>query len=139
MGRKSEGIRFERMGLLHPVVFKTTAIDHSANPLNGGCVGFEPHSREIDYTLVHSDIYLNLYMLSLLLVITTSTQREDVSFLKGTEILYHLVLTATQSHIQMEPCVGIEPTTYCLQNSRTTAVLTRQSQRTTPLFPREIT
>lgn len=25
-----------------------------------------------------------------------------------------------------KPCVGIEPTTYCLQNSRTTAVLTRQ-------------
>ena len=32
----------------------------------------------------------------------------------------------TRTSTQREPCVGIEPTTYSLQNCRTTAVLTRQ-------------
>ena len=44
---------------------------------------------------------------------------------------------ATTTSTQREPCVGIEPTTYCLQNSRTTAVLTRRFKELLLLFPRE--
>lgn len=37
-----EGIRFERMRLLHLAVFKTAAIGHSANPLKYGKRGSNP-------------------------------------------------------------------------------------------------
>ena len=55
---------------------------------------------------------------------------EPVGFVLTARFLAHT------PHIQREPCVGIEPTTYCLQNSRTTAVLTRQrSKNACLIFP----